>query len=310
MFVIGIAGGTCSGKSTLATKLKEHYGNRCICIHMDNYYIHPSPITIAPITGKEYVEHNHPDAMRLDEMRTAFEEALADEKVQICVIEGLFALHLPGSELRRMGVGVMYTFLGLVIFLTGVNVGFLPMGQYLGHHLAAEKAWLLVPLGALIGYLVVRAEPAVHVLNSQVEEVSSGAISKSAMMMALSIGVAASVSIAMLRVLTGISIWWFIAPGYLIALALTFFCPPVFTAIAFDSGGVASGPLTAAFMLPLALGACGAVGGNVLEDAFGVVAMVAMTPLIAIQILGVVYRVKTRRIKAEDMPEEEEIIDV
>ncbi len=95
MFVIGIAGGTCSGKSTLATKLKEHYGNRCICIHMDNYYIHPSPITIAPITGKEYVEHNHPDAMRLDEMRTAFEEALADEKAQICVIEGLFALHLP-----------------------------------------------------------------------------------------------------------------------------------------------------------------------------------------------------------------------
>ncbi|MBR2054851.1 MAG: DUF1538 domain-containing protein [Clostridia bacterium] len=230
--------------------------------------------------------------------------------VVLFVVFQLFALHLPGSELRRMGVGVMYTFLGLVIFLNGVNVGFLPMGQYLGHHLAAEKAWLLVPLGALIGYLVVRAEPAVHVLNSQVEEVSSGAISKSAMMMALSIGVAASVSIAMLRVLTGISIWWFIAPGYLIALALTFFCPPVFTAIAFDSGGVASGPLTAAFMLPLALGACGAVGGNVLEDAFGVVTMVAMTPLIAIQILGVVYRVKTRRIKAEDMPEEEEIIDV
>ena len=221
-----------------------------------------------------------------------------------------FSLHLPGRELRRIGVGLMYTFLGLVIFLTGVNVGFLPMGQYLGHHLAAEKAWLLVPLGALIGYLVVRAEPAVHVLNSQVEEVSSGTISKKAMMTALSIGVAASVSISMLRVLTGISIWYFIAPGYLIALLLTFFCPPIFTAIAFDSGGVASGPLTAAFMLPLAMGACGAVGGNVLEDAFGVVAMVAMTPLIAIQILGVVYRVKTRQDQTQPQPEEEEIIDV
>ena len=168
----------------------------------------------------------------------------------------------------------------------------------------------MIPLGALIGFLVVRAEPAVHVLNSQVEEVSSGAISKKAMMCALSIGVAASVSISMLRVLTGISIWYFIAPGYLIALLLTFFCPPIFTAIAFDSGGVASGPLTAAFMLPLAMGACGAVGGNVLEDAFGVVAMVAMTPLIAIQILGVVYRVKTRQDQTQPQPEEEEIIDV
>lgn len=230
--------------------------------------------------------------------------------VVLFVFFQFFSLHLPGRELRRIGVGLMYTFLGLVIFLTGVNVGFLPMGQYLGAHLATAHAWLLIPLGALIGFLVVRAEPAVHVLNSQVEEVSSGAISKKAMMCALSIGVAASVSISMLRVLTGISIWYFIAPGYLIALLLTFFCPPIFTAIAFDSGGVASGPLTAAFMLPLAMGACGAVGGNVLEDAFGVVAMVAMTPLIAIQILGVVYRVKTRQDQTQPQPEEEEIIDV
>ena len=232
--------------------------------------------------------------------------------VVLFVLFQLFSLHLPGAELQRIGVGLMYTFLGLVIFLTGVNVGFLPMGQYLGAHLAREHAWLMIPLGALIGFLVVRAEPAVHVLNSQVEEVSSGAISKKAMMTALSIGVAASVSISMLRVLTGISIWYFIAPGYLIALLLTFFCPPIFTAIAFDSGGVASGPLTAAFMLPLAMGACGAVGGNVLEDAFGVVAMVAMTPLIAIQILGVVYRIKTRhaRDEAPSVPEEDEIIDV
>ena len=230
--------------------------------------------------------------------------------VLLFVFFQFFSLHLPGTELRRMGVGILYTFLGLVIFLTGVNVGFLPMGQYLGAYLATEQAWLMVPLGALIGFLVVRAEPAVHVLNSQVEEVSSGAISKKAMMTALSIGVAASVSISMLRVLTGISIWYFIAPGYLLALLLTFFCPPIFTAIAFDSGGVASGPLTAAFMLPLAMGACGAVGGNILEDAFGVVAMVAMTPLIAIQILGVVYRVKTRKEQAQPLPEEEEIIDV
>ena len=230
--------------------------------------------------------------------------------VVLFVFFQFFSLHLPGRELRRIGVGLLYTFIGLVIFLTGVNVGFLPMGQYLGNHLAVHHRWLLVPLGALIGYLVVQAEPAVHVLNSQVEQVSSGAISKKAMMQALAIGVSLSVCLAMVRVLSGISIWYFVAPGYFIALLLTFFCPPVFTAIAFDSGGVASGPLTAAFMLPLAMGACGAVGGNILEDAFGVVAMVAMTPLIAIQILGVVYRIKTRGQKAEALPAEEEIIDV
>ncbi len=230
--------------------------------------------------------------------------------VVIFIIFQFTLLHLPGKELRRMGVGILYTFLGLVIFLTGVNVGFLPMGKYLGQYLATEYRWLLVPLGALIGYLVVQAEPAVHVLNSQVEQVSSGAISKKAMMGALAIGVAASVALSMARVMLGFSIWYLIAPGYLIALLLTFFCPPVFTAIAFDSGGVASGPLTAAFMLPLAMGVCQAVGGNILEDAFGVVAMVAMTPLIAIQILGVVYKVKTRRQQAEALPVEEEIIDV
>lgn len=215
----------------------------------------------------------------------------------------VFSLRLPRAEIRRIVVGLLYTYVGLVIFLTGVNIGFLPMGQYLGQEIASAVKWLLIPLGMLMGYLVVAAEPAVHVLNAQVEEVTSGAISRNAMLRTLSIGVSVSVGLAMTRVITGVSIWWFIVPGYAVALGLSFITPSIFTAIAFDSGGVASGPMTAAFMLPLALGACGVLGGNMLQDAFGVVAMVAMTPLIAIQILGVVYRFKKAK-QPEECPAE------
>ncbi|MBE5782012.1 MAG: DUF1538 domain-containing protein [Clostridiales bacterium] len=233
----------------------------------------------------------------------------------------IFSLHLPWSEIKRIIVGLVYTYVGLVLFLTGVNVGFLPMGDYLGKQLAGlDYNWILIPLGMLMGYMVVAAEPAVHVLNEQVEQVTSGAISKSVMMKTLSIGVAISVSLAMTRVLTGISVWYFLIPGYAIALVLTFFTDPIFTAIAFDSGGVASGPMTATFMLPLAMGACGAVGGSILEDAFGLVAMVAMTPLIAIEALGLVYRIKMKKTETLAQPEpaqpdqaqdvDDEIIDV
>lgn len=193
-------------------------------------------------------------------------------------------------QIVKMMVGFVYTFIGLVMFLTGVNVGFIPVGHLLGSEIAAAKYnWALLPLGALIGYYIVNAEPAVHVLNKQVEEVSNGAISQKAMRLSLSIGVAASLSLSMLRVLTGISIYWLLIPGYTIALALTFFVPKIFTGIAFDSGGVASGPMTTTFLMPFAIGACESVGGNVLTDAFGVVAMVAMTPLVTIQIMGILY---------------------
>lgn len=195
--------------------------------------------------------------------------------------------------LIKILVGLVYTYVGLVLFLTGVNVGFMPAGNYLGQTIAAlPYRYIIIPIGMIIGYFIVKAEPAVFVLTKQVEEITSGAISSKAMGTSLSIGVSLSIGIAMLRVLTGISIMWFIIPGYAIALVLTFFVPKIFTAIAFDSGGVASGPMTATFLLPFAMGACEVTGGNILTDAFGVVAMVAMTPLITIQILGVVFRVK------------------
>ena len=210
------------------------------------------------------------------------------------------AMHLKKKQLIRIGVGLLYTYVGLVIFLTGVNVGFMPAGNYLGSVLAAlPYRWIIVPIGMLIGYFIVMAEPAVYVLMRQVEELTDGAISGSAMKHSLSIGVAVSVGLAMLRVLTGISIFWLLIPGYAIAITLSFFVPKLFTAIAFDSGGVASGPMTATFLLPFAMGACSAVGGNIVQDAFGVVAMVAMTPLITIQGLGVLYRVRSRRAAAQ-----------
>ena len=221
---------------------------------------------------------------------------IAVSLLPIILIFGLFqifALKLSRRRLGKIVIGLVYTYIGLVLFLTGANVGFMPAGSYLGRVLASnEFRVLLIPLGALIGFFIVKAEPAVYVLNHQVEEITDGAISAGAMGISLSVGVAASVALAMVRVLTGIPILYFTIPGYAIALILSFFVPKIFTAIAFDSGGVASGPMTATFLLPLAQGACIAVGGNLVADSFGVVAMVAMTPLITIQILGVVYQFK------------------
>lgn len=207
----------------------------------------------------------------------------------------LVSLHLERKQLIRIGVGLAYTYLGLVIFLTGVNVGFMPAGNYLGSVIAGLSCnWIIIPIGMLIGYFIVMAEPAVYVLMRQVEELTDGAIPGSAMKHSLSIGVAVSVGLAMIRVLTGISIFYLLVPGYAVAIALSFFVPKLFTAIAFDSGGVASGPMATTFLLPFAMGACSAVGGNIVTDAFGVVAMVAMTPLLTIQGLGLIYRLRTK----------------
>ena len=208
----------------------------------------------------------------------------------------IFWLKLPVRRLLRMVSGIVYTLAGLCLFLAAVNVGFLPVGYALGARLAALPAnWVLAPLAMLMGFFIVRAEPAVHVLNEQVSEITDGVISRRAMLYTLSLGVAASLGLSMVRILTGVSIWYFVLPGYALALGMSFFVPRVFTAIAFDSGGVASGPMTATFLLPFALGAVDALGGDPMADAFGLVAMVAMTPLIAIQSLALLYAIRTRR---------------
>ena len=207
----------------------------------------------------------------------------------------VFSLRLRKLPLTKIVMGVGYTFLGLVLFLTGVNVGFSPLGYVLGKELVTSGlSALLIPLAMLMGWFIIDAEPAVHILNKQVEELTSGAISAKAMGLSLSVAVALANGLAMVRVLTGLPILYFLLPGYAVALGLSFFVPRTFTAIAFDSGGVASGPLTATFMLPLAMGACTALGGNVMTDAFGLVALVAMMPLITVQVMGGIYVLKSR----------------
>ncbi len=217
----------------------------------------------------------------------------------VCVflIFQFFARSYRKRQVQRMAVGFGYTVIGLIMFLTGVNIGFAPVGSLLGEGLAGSVfKWALVPVGIVIGYYIVKAEPAVRVLNEQVEEITGGMVSYKMMNASMSLGVACAVALSMTRVLTGISIYWIVIPGYVLALILSRFVPPVFVGIAFDSGGVASGPMTSTFLLPLAMGACTAVGGNVVTDAFGVVALVALAPLIAIQVMGFVYARRTKTV--------------
>lgn len=217
-------------------------------------------------------------------------------------------------QIIRIALGIVITFIGLVLFLTGANVGFAPMGTLIGRGLAGVAGgWLLIPVGMIIGYFVVAAEPAVHVLNKQVERMSAGAIKARSMQLALSISVCCALGLAMLRVLTGINIMWILVPGYAAALVLTFFSPRLFTGIAFDSGGVASGAMVSAFVLPMAIGACGVIAGEqasaaIMTDAFGCVSFVALMPLITIQVFGILYKRRTSKIKRTFLTVEDRIV--
>ena len=228
---------------------------------------------------------------------------MAVAMLPIVAIFLLFQLFVFRMNLRSFGkifVGIVYTYVGLVLFLTGVNVGFSNLGASLGAALVENSMeWLLIPLAALLGWFIISAEPAVTVLEKQIEEVSAGAIPGKAIKVSLSVAIALAMALAMLRVVTGVSILWFLVPGYAVALGLSFFVPDIYTAIAFDSGGVASGPMTATFMLQFMMGVSIALGGNVLTDAFGIVAMVAMMPLLSIQMVGFYYQIKAKKVTQE-----------
>ena len=225
----------------------------------------------------------------------------------------LFAGRMKKKSLVKIIIGLVYTIFGLTLFLTGANVGFMSAGSALGKLFgASEYVWLVIPIGMVVGFFIVAAEPAVQVLQAQVENVTSGAIPKKALAFALEIGVAISVGIAMLRAITGISIMIPLLIGYLISLILTFFVPEIFTSIAFDSGGVASGAMTSTFLLAFSVGVNYGVNdgstASIMTDAFGTVAMVAMTPLVAIQILGIVYKIRIKKIEQTTV-QDEQIID-
>ena len=274
------------------------------------------------ISGGSYEGNPIEQIVDTQDLTVRYLHGLADHAKEIAVallpiivfalLFQLLTRAFTARKLLRVGIGIVYTFVGLVIFLTGANEGFLPVGQELGRALATLSGvwkWVLLPIGMLLGYFIVNAEPAVYVLNKQVEQITAGAISASTMRLALSVGVSAALGLSMLRVLTGMNILWILVPGYVIALGLTFFVPKFFVGIAFDSGGVASGAMMSAFVLPLATGACLALGESVMTQAFGCVAFVALTPIISIQVCGLIYNYKSRVAVSRFISEQEYFID-
>lgn len=218
--------------------------------------------------------------------------------VVLFVLAQLFLVRSSKKTLRRIAAGLLFTLIGLVLFLSGVNNGFMDVGLVLGEKIASfDSKAPLVAVGFLLGFVTILAEPAVHVLTNQIEDVTSGYVKRRVVLVTLSIGVGAAVALSMLRIATpAVKLWHYLLPGYAIALALMFFVPKLFVGIAFDSGGVASGPMTATFVLAFAQGAADAIeGASVVADGFGMIAMVALTPLIALQILGGIFKLTTKR---------------
>ena len=208
------------------------------------------------------------------------------------------AFKLSRRSFRRMLVGLGFTLVGLVLFLVGVHAGFMSVGTFVGQKIASlDRTSVIVLVGFAIGMVTILAEPAVYVLTHQVESVTSGYVRRSLVLGALALGAGLSVGLSMLRILVpAIQLWHYLLPGYIIAIGLTYVTPKLFIGIAFDSGGVASGPMTATFILAFTNGVASASeGANVLVDGFGMIAMVALMPVIALQILGLVYKIKTRK---------------
>lgn len=265
-------------------------------------------VTALGIFAKGNISYKLPDYSIESHLGKNFLPALGSVAKEVLIAIGLIStfffvlqvifLKLPRKKLIQIIIGIAYTVIGLVVFLTAVNVGFMPIGYKMGTELAENVPWIIAVFGFILGTVVVLAEPAVHVLNKQVEEVTGGTVSKTSMMIALSVGVGISIALSMIRIIFDFSILYYLIPGYFISLGLSFFVPGLYTAIAFDSGGVASGPLTSSFILPFAVGICFALGGEekIMANAFGVVAMVAMTPLITIQLLGF-KAVVTRKVR-------------
>lgn len=226
------------------------------------------------------------------------------------IIYHIFVLKMPKNELIKVFVGCFYEFIGLILFLLGANVGFLPIGSLIGSKLASlGNNFIIIIVGILMGFFAVSAEPAVAVLNKQVSDITDGAIPEKAMKRSLSIGVSMAIGLAMIRIITGISILWFLIPGYLLSIILAFIGSDIFTGVAFDSGGVASGTIASTFLVPFAIGIATTLEVNIMKDAFGVIAMIAMAPIITVQISGLIYKIKSEKIqKKKEMGEREEYI--
>ncbi|MGI5901843.1 MAG: DUF1538 domain-containing protein [Desulfitobacteriia bacterium] len=209
----------------------------------------------------------------------------------IFLLAQVFLLRLPVRRLRRLAKGFIIGFIGLVLFLQGVNVGFIPIGEKIGISLGSlVNNWIVIPIGFILGFVTVMAEPTVRVLTDEIERVSGGAINKTILLFTLCIGVAASVALAMAKILLGIPLWYFILPGYVVAFILSRYADPKFIAMAFDSGGVATGPMTVTFILSITVGLAKVLENrDPLIDGFGTVALVYLTPVLAVLLLGFLY---------------------
>lgn len=257
-----------------------------------------------------------------DAYMTQFPIRLKGSAIALAPIIAMFlamqiaTLRLPRKRLIKILIGLCFAYVGITTFLAGANAGFMSIGAYIGGKTASVSRWLIIPVGAAIGGVIALAEPAIRVLNKQIEEITGGTISRRAMLVSLIASMSVAVGLAMLRIAFRIDILWILVPGYAIAVALSFFVPKIFTGIAFDSGGVASGPMTATFLLPFAVGACAELGGNVLTDAFGIIGFVALSPLVVLQTFGLAYRIKTtapkalRKLNAELLSREGRVIEL
>lgn len=214
--------------------------------------------------------------------------------IMVCLIAQVFFIKLPFHQMRRIILGILYSYIGLVLFMSGVDYSFSDMATGLGATLAETSPVLLVIVGGVFGACVVLAEPAIWVLTEQVEDVSSGHIKRSTMMMTLSIAVAAAVVLGLVRTLFSLSIWYFLIPGYLVALAIIWKTPGLFSAIAFDSGGVATGPMSSTFILPYTIGAASVGAASSSAASFGMIGLIAMMPIVCVEVLGLIYGAKTK----------------
>ena len=275
--------------------------------------------SINSATTENYIISNYENSIQIfSTFLSTFPSSLIEVAMAILPILAFFFIFqvtvfkLKKKEFTKILFGSIYTYIGLVLFLVGVNVGFLPIGYLLGTGIATlSNNWIIIPIGMLIGYFIVIAEPAVSILIKQISDLTDGAIPKKAIKFNLSISMALAVGFSMIRILKGISIMYFLIPGYILAILLSFITPKIFTSIAFDSGGVATGPITTTFLIPFSIGLCTALGGNVLTDAFGVVAMIALMPLISVQISGLVYKIKMQKSKEKtEQTNEFEIINI
>jgi len=213
----------------------------------------------------------------------------------VFLIYSLITKNVNKREIHKIILGLVLTIIGLTLFILASNVGFLNMGYYLGTTITLSNfKYVLIPIIMILAFFIAIAEPAVIILIDQIKVLTEGSISEKSLKLALALGVSIAAGLSVFRVFTGTPFFYYAIFGYGLALLLTFFIPKVFTAIAFDVGGATGGSLTTTFLLPISIGACSALGGNIYQDAFGLASLVSLIPIITIEMVGVLYQIKSR----------------